>query len=442
MRIRGLLVGLGVAAVLGGLVYWSNKAKQGEANKPAADAAPKLLSIPEDQITKVEIKRAAGETATVVQKAGARWELAAPEKLAVDQDAMSSMVSTLSSLSSDRLVEEKAGDLKEYGLASPGIAVVVHKKDGKKQELLIGDETPTSSGFFAKLEGDPRIFTIASWNKTSLDKTSKDLRDKRLLTFDSDKLTRVELVAQGQALEFGKNNQNEWQILKPKPLRADGGQVEELIRKLKDAKMDTSVPDEEAKKAADAFDEAKQVALARVSDAAGTQELRVRKDKDNNYYARSSVVAGVYRVASDVGTGLDKGLSDFRNKKVFDFGWNDPSKVEIREGGKQTVLQKTGDKWSSGTRQMDSSSVQAVVDKLRGLEAASFPEKPFSAPAMELTVTSADGKRVEKAALAKAGNDWLARRENEPTVYQLDAKVVEELQKALAAVKEAAPVKK
>src|SRR5439155_20974094 len=89
--------------------------------------------------------------------------------------------------------------------------------------------------------------------KSSLDNSSKALRDKRLLTFESGKLTRVELQAKGQSVEFGKNNQNEWQILKPKPLRADGSQVEDLIRKLKDAKMDTSVSDEDAKKAVAAF---------------------------------------------------------------------------------------------------------------------------------------------------------------------------------------------
>jgi hypothetical protein len=48
---------------------------------------------------------------------------------------------------------------------------------------------------FTSLDGDPRVFTIASWNKTSLDKSWQDLRDKRLLTFDQDKLLRVELTA-------------------------------------------------------------------------------------------------------------------------------------------------------------------------------------------------------------------------------------------------------
>ena len=40
-------------------------------------------------------------------------------------------------------------------------------------------------------------------------------------------------------MEFGRNAQNEWQIVKPKPQRADNGQVEELVRKLGDARMDT-----------------------------------------------------------------------------------------------------------------------------------------------------------------------------------------------------------
>src|SRR5207344_2026215 len=119
--------------------------------------------------------------------------------------------------------------------------------------------------------------------------------DKRLLTFDGDKLTRVELQAKGQPIEFGKNNQNEWQILKPKPLRADGSQVEDLVRKVKDAKMDTTVSDEDAKKAVAAFGSSARVALVNMTDAGGTQTLEVRKDKDKNYFAKSSVLEGIYK---------------------------------------------------------------------------------------------------------------------------------------------------
>ena len=46
------------------------------------------------------------------------------------------------------------------------------------------------------------------------------------------------------------------------------------------------------------------MALAQVTDGSGSQTLEVRKDKDNNYYARSSAVVGAYKIASDIGEGL------------------------------------------------------------------------------------------------------------------------------------------
>ena len=157
---------------------------------------------------------------------------------------------------------------------------------------------------------------MASYTKSSFDKTPKDLRDKRLLTFDQDKLSRLELIAKKDDLEFGRSK-DEWQILKPKPLRADGLQVEELLRKLKDAKMDLNVSEDDAKKFASNFATGMPVATVKVTDSSGTQELQIRK-KGGDYFAKSSAVAGIQKVAADLGAGVDKALADFRNKKLFD----------------------------------------------------------------------------------------------------------------------------
>jgi len=437
MSFRGLLVALGTLIVLGGGVWWSNKAKKADEGKPDKDAPPKILSIPEDQFKEVQLKRASGETTVVKKGDDAKWSITEPKGLRADQESVNSMVSSLSSLTSDRLIEEKAANLGEFGLEKPPLEVVVTKKDGKTEKLLIGDDTPTSGGAFAKLANDPRVFTVASWVKTNVDKKSADLRDKRLLTFDSDKITRVELQGKGAPIEFGKNNQNEWQILKPKPLRADGSQVEDLIRKLKDAKMDTSVSEEDSKKHAAAFNSGAKVAVALVTDAAGTQQLEARKDKDKNYYVKSSVVEGIYKAGSDLGEQVDKNLESYRNKKLFDFGWNDPGKVEVNK----TVYQKSGDKWMAGSKQMDSSSIQALIDKLRDLQATKFLETGAGSQILEAAVTSNDGKRVEKVSISKQGESFLAKRENELTVYELDKKAVEDLQKAASEVKEFQPPK-
>jgi hypothetical protein len=437
MKFKGLLISVIVLAGLGGGVYWSDKAKQAEEKAPAKDAPPKVLTIPDDQFKGIRLQKKGGDT-TVLQKSDSgKWAITEPKPLAADQDSVTSVVSALASLTSDRLIEDSASDLASYGLAAPSIEVIITKKDGKTEDLLIGDDTPTGGGTFVKLKNDPRVFSISSGVKSSLDKSSKDLRDKRLLTFDSDKLTRVELQAKGQTVEFGKNNQNEWQILKPKPLRADGSQVEELVRKLKDAKMDTSVSDEDAKKAVTAFGAGTKVGAANVSDSAGTQTIEVRKDKDKNYYAKSSAVEGIYKVANDLGDGLDKDLNSFRNKKLFDFGFNDPTKVTIDK----TTYEKSGEKWMAGGKQMDPPSVQAVVDKLRDLAATKFLDSGAGPAAMEIAVTSKEGKSNEKLTIMKQGAGYIAKRENEPSVYELDSKAVEELQKTVSEVKEFQPPK-
>jgi len=279
------------------------------------------------------------------------------------------------------------------------------------------------------------VVTVSSMTKTSLDKRPDDLRDKRLLTFDSDKLSRVDLAAKGPAVEFGKNGQSEWQIVKPRPLRADGSAVDGLISKLKDAKMDLSAGQTAGEDAGKKFAAAEKVGTVTVTDAGGTQTLEVRRDKDKNVYAKSSAVEGIYKTGADLADALEKGVDDFRNKKLFDFGFSDPGKVDLK-GASYT---KTGDKWMSGTKAMDNSSVQNLIDKLRDLAAVKFVEKGGGQPLFEATVTSNSGKRVEKVTITKLGDQHFAQREGEPSIYELDGKVVGELTKAAADVKEAAP---
>ena len=443
MKASGLLIATALMVILAGGVYWSNRQPKKEDTKTAGkDESPKILSIPEGDITALSIKRKDGSETVVRKDAAGKWALTSPKQLGADTDALNGINNTLSSLTGDRVVEEKAADLSAYGLNAPAVEVVVTKKDGKTQKLIIGDDTPTGSGVYVMVDGDPRVYTAFSSTKTSLDKGWQDLRDKRLLTFDQDKLTRVELMAKKSAVEFGKNNQNEWTILKPKPLRADGWQVEELIRKLKDAKMDTGVSEEDAKKAAAGFGGGTPVATAKVTDATGTQTIEVRKVKDD-YYAKSSIVEGVHKVANDLGTGLDKSVDDFRNKKLFDFGFSDPSKIEVKTGTNAPVVYaKTGDKWFQGAKQIDSTSLQNLVDKLRDLSATKFVDTGFTTPVIEVAVTSNEGKRTERVAISKTGNDAFAKRENELSIYQLDGKALDELTKAAGDVKEAQPEKK
>lgn len=444
MQFRGLLAAAGLLAVLGIGLYFSNKSEKEKEGKPPADAPPKIVEVPADQINRIDVVKG-GETTTVQRGNDGKWSLTAPKALRADQDAVNGLANTFTALASDRLVEDKAADLATFGLTSPGTTVTITKKDGKTVKLLLGDETPAQSNVYAKVDGDARVFTLASFNKTSIEKSYKDLQDKRLVTFDPDKISRVELTVKGKTLEFGKNSGNEWQIVKPQTLRADGGNVEELVRKIRDAKMDNLANEDEQKKAAAAWGGAAVVAVAKVTDTAGTQVLEVRKAKDNTYYAKGSAVEGVYKAATDLGDGLGKDADEYRQKKLFDFGWSDPTKVEVHDGAQALAFTKTkdekaGDKWhDSNKKEMDATSVQNLIDKLRDLKAARFAASGFTTPVFDATVVSNDGKRTEKVLVSQAGADYFAKRDNEPAIYQIDKQAFEDLKKAAGDVKEPPP---
>jgi hypothetical protein len=441
MRLR-LIIGALVLAALAAGLYFSNKQKSAEAAKPTttADTSPKILSLTEADITKISLKKKGAEETVLEKNNSGKWQLTAPKQYLADQDAITQLATAAATINSDRVVEDKASDLTGFGLHSPTLEVDITTKNGQTKKLLFGDDTPTNSGAYVMLQGDPRVFTVASFTKTGLDKSINDLRDKRLLTFDQDKLSRVELIAKKQDIEFGRDK-DQWQIVKPKPLRADGLQVEEFIRKLKDAKIDLTVSAEDAKKAAGAFSSGTPVATVKVTDPSGTQQIEIRKNKED-YYAKSSAAEGIQKVTSDLATGVDKGVDDFRNKKLFDFGFAEPNKIEMHDSGKTYAFQKTGEDWTANGKKMDSTSVQSFLDKLRDLSASKFVDSGFTTQSTDITVTSNDGKRVEKVLISKLGSDYVAKRENEASLYSLDAKTVDELSKAAADVKEAAPPKK
>lgn len=436
MKPRNLLIAAVVLAALSGGVWYAKRHPDLGQTTSTTPPAPKIADIPGTQVKEIELTKKGAPTVTL-QREGSKWSITTPEALPADQDTVSGIVSSLSPITADSVVEDKTTNPGQFGLTNPSLVVKVTDKNGKTQTLTFGDDLPAGSLVYAEYNSNPKVYAVSSSVKSSFDKSLNDLRDKRLLTFDSNKLTGVELdSSKGGAIDFGKNNQNDWVILKPKPYRADSFQVEDLVRKLGDAKMDLTGTTDDQKKAEAAFAAGTLAGTAKVTDASGTETLEVKKDK-TDYYARSSVVKGVYKVSNDLGTEVAKSLDDFRNKKLFDFGFVDPMKVELQQGASDKAYVKSGQDWKLNGKTIDPASIQAFIDKLRDLAATKFVDTGFTTPEFTVTVVSNDGKRVEKVEFAKVADGYIAQREGEPALYQLDAKTVDDILRAGSDIRQA-----
>jgi hypothetical protein len=156
----------------------------------------------------------------------------------------------------------------------------------------------------------------------------------------------------------------------------------------------------------------------------------------------SSVIDEAYKIGSDLAAAVDKKVEDFRNKKLFDFGYADPNKLDIHSGSKTYSLMRGGQDWWDNGKKIDEASMQSLITGLRNLSADKFVDSGFDSPQIEATVTSNDGKRIEKVLISKSGSEYIAKRDNDSTLYQLPAASVDELQKSIEAIKAEAPAGK
>jgi hypothetical protein len=437
MKMRQLLVATVVLAALGAALYWSNHRQPASdgVNASTGTTNVKVISLNQDDISKLEVKKKDGDDVVLDRAAASSWKITSPKKLVADQDSVSSLLFNLAPMDGATLIDEKAADLKQFGLAEPEAQVSATGKDGKTHTVLVGDDTPTGDAAYVMLSGESKVYSVSKNTKTNLDKGLKDLRDKRLMPVDFDKLSSVEINGAKLHLTFVSDD-GQWAVRSPGNLRGDTSKMEAIIEKLRTATMDPSAPDAEMKKSASLFSSGSSIATVKATDSAGPQELQIRKTS-GGYYAKTTAMDGVYKVPNELGDALDKSAEDFREKRVFDFAEMDPEKVELHDGSKAYFLTRSGEDWWSDGKKMDAVSVQEFLRTIRTLTATTFATSGFSSPALSLVVTSKDGKRLEKVDISKSGSVYLAKRADGPALFDLDAKAVEDLQKAAVGLKPA-----
>lgn len=429
MGMKKLLIAAAVLAALSGVLWWSSKHPDWGTDKKEQAETPVLVNVSDVALDSIDIQKKDGPKISLERKAG-KWSITAPEAYPADQNAVSSIASSLSPANADSVIDDKPGDVAKYGLTNPSLTVNVHEKGGRSDQLTFGDEIPGGSSMvYLRVRGNPKVYAVASSLKTAFDKSLNDLRDKRLLTFEQGQLTQVDL----NHIQFGKNSQSEWTIVQPQHYRADNFAVEELLRKLSEAKMDLAATPADAEKAQHGFASGTPVASIKLVDSSGTQTFEVHKSGDD-YFGKSSVVNGVYKLDADLGKQAQKPLEDFRNKKIFDFGFSDPTRVEIQ--GK--TFTKSGSDWKLDGKTMDSAGVQALIDQLRELAATSFATEGFTTTNATIGVVSNEGKRTEKVEFSKTADGYLARRGSEQELYQVDAKALNDILEAASKIKPAA----
>ena len=435
---RGLRSTLGLIIVLGALVgyiYYLNKDESsGSEKKEKAFAAIKA-----DDIDDVQITLADGQTSHV-QKADGTWKITAPEAAPADQGELSSIASSLASLDIQRVVDENAADLKQYGLDPAKIDIEFRAKGDKTaRRIQFGEKTPTGGDLYARFPDQKRVFLVPSFTDSTFNKNTFALRDKTIIKIERDKVDHVDIVADKRSVSLAKSG-NEWQIVAPIMARADFAAVEGALERLSSAQMQAIV----APDAADLKKHKLDPPVASFTAIAGSSRATLLFGETENalIYAKDAARPMVFTVAPTLYTDLIRDLADFRRKDLFDSRSFTANHVEFKRGAETVTLDKTKNKdgseeWKNGDKHRDAMKVEDLLSKVTGLRAESFETAMNPAlknPALVVTIRF-DDKKMEQVTFAKSGADVVASRAGEPGTAKVQGSSFDEAFKGIDEMK-------
>jgi len=428
-----------VLAGLAGYIYYG-----GKSSTDSATTKEKAFgTVASDDIEEVRIALNE-EMPARLTKANGAWKLVEPSPADADATELSSITGGLSSLDIERVVDEKPGDLAQYGLA-PARIDVSFKVKGQPAEkrILLGDKTATGGDLYAKLPDSPRVFLVSSFVESTFKKDPFSLRDKTILKVDRSKVDGFIASAGTTTLEFAKNG-SDWAIVKPIAARADFGAVEGAIERLATANMQGITADSASDLKQYGLDQP--TATMTVKSGSSSATLTLGKTDNAVVFARDASRPLIFTVAPTLRDDVIKPVGEFRRKDVFDFRSFTATRVEFTRGTATQTFEKSKSKDKDGKdvdvwkdakgATVDAMKIEDLLTKVSGLRASSFEATaPAALKTPAVSVKAQFDSKTETVAIGRSGADAFAARQDEPGAAKLDTAALDEALKALDALK-------
>ena len=432
------LIAVAILLALWGSFRYYDQRKSREAPKAESTPQEKILALESSHIQSLALKPRSGD-ALRLQRQGSNWVITDPRKLAADSTAISGLLTNLTDATVDQVVNPRPANLKDFGLDPPGFTLEVSTNAKPAQlALLLGDDTPTSGGVYAQVGGNPRVITLPSYLKSSLEKNLFDLRDKRAVTLDPDQIQKIETESQGKHWTLVKNPEGVWDLTLPPAVRADRFALDGLLNQIRNASMQTVLAED--KKTSAKYGLGSPQLTVTLTSPAGRQKLILGKKDGDRYDAMNSALDPIFTLNSDFTTQLQKDPADLREKGLFSFSSFDVKRLEVDTPKGHRVFEQQKEKWRQTTpssKDIATAKMETLLNRIHDLRAQSFPKETnlsalgLSKPAYKFQVQFGDKNQTQIVEVSKAGDHSYARLSTDSVACELPKNALDDVDKAL-----------
>ena len=417
---------LGIFVALA-LFYYFYEHKGEETRKQREELENKALVFSADSVESFRVTSRPEEidkfSTVSLEYTSEGWRITEPLSVAADSESVARLLSSAASMSLNRVVEDSAADLTIFGLDKPQLTLELFLASADSSlKLILGNKNPTKSYIYASNTSRPRrVILLNSWVFSDLNKSTDDLRNKRILHLDKDLVKKVTVEKRGGGKLALGESESTWQIEMPLAVPADRDSVDKLLESLENARAEgfiDTVSSEDLKR----YGLEQPALTVKLFEGEGgpVHLLHVgEQDSEGNYYARREGQENVFLVEEELVERLKSEPDRFRHRSLVSKPKESISRLTlITPQEKVTAVKDTAGDWSltePEKARADDSMIDGLLWDLKDLKANRFIQSPsravrgaFRTPFLEIVFCDEEGeKRLSFARLSHLARDSL-----------------------------------
>ena len=176
-----------------------------------------LLEFREENVTQLRIRHIDEITLVNKNPDGKNWSVKKPIDSPADVTAVNSLLMDLKAARVKEFVKFAQDDLKLFGLDKPRREITIDLGKGESVSIKLGNSTSDEKQYFASRSGDGLIFVIDAKSVDKIFRSHHDLKNKKLLSFNSQDVKKILLQYPNKNFELELKDKN-WSLLRPEKI--------------------------------------------------------------------------------------------------------------------------------------------------------------------------------------------------------------------------------
>ena len=194
---------LGIAALVVVLNVVQNRPAQLSKAEPAA-ARPQISEIGINRISAVSLTGPGREQPFAMRRVAGNWQIdGVGDEIPIDPSRIDDLLRSFGDLRAQRVIEEDAADLAQYGLDPPQVVASAIIDDGRTIELYLGNRTAVGNTWYLRTPDRRTVYTVWLNHGNHFHFTARDLRGDQLPAIVAEAITYLLLrEARGRTIEI------------------------------------------------------------------------------------------------------------------------------------------------------------------------------------------------------------------------------------------------